>query len=342
MYNRNKRSISLDLKDPRGLTVARRLAARSDVLIENFRPGVMDSLGLSYDALRADNPRLIYCSQKGFLAGPYANRTALDEVAQMMGGLAYMTGPPGRPLRAGASVVDVTGGMFGVIGILAALAERHRTGVGQKVTSALFETTVYLVGQHMAQKAVTGQAAQPMPVRVSAWAIYDVFELADGEQVFIGVVSDAQWQTFCAAFGFEDLAHDPALRTNRQRIAARDRFLPGVRQGLAGLSKTELLARLESAGLPFAPIGRPEDLFDDPHLRAGGGLRSTRLADGSLTHLPILPLQLNDARPGQGGVLARVGEHTREILAELGLTDTDVAALDAARVIRPLHEDLTP
>jgi crotonobetainyl-CoA:carnitine CoA-transferase CaiB-like acyl-CoA transferase len=339
MYNRNKQSISVDLKDARGLEVARRLAARSDVLIENFRPGVMEGLGLSYESLRMDNPRLIYCSQKGFLAGPYANRTALDEVAQMMGGLAYMTGPPGRPLRAGASVVDVTGGMFGVIGILAALEQRHLTGVGQKVTSALFETTVFLVGQHMAQKAVTGQAAKPMPVRVSAWAIYDVFEAAGGEQVFIGVVSDAQWQTFCAAFGFEHLALDPLLRTNSQRVAARERFLPSVRHGLAALSKSDLLARLERAGLPFAPISRPEDLFDDPHLAAGGGLVPTRLPDGSLTHLPILPIQMNDARTARGGSLARIGEHTGEILATLGMTPAEVAALRAARVIRQPSED---
>jgi crotonobetainyl-CoA:carnitine CoA-transferase CaiB-like acyl-CoA transferase len=257
-----------------------------------------------------------------------------------MGGLAYMTGPPGRPLRAGASVVDVTGGMFGVIGILAALAQRHVTGVGQKITSALFETTVYLVGQHMAQKAVTGEAAKPMPVRVSAWAIYDVFEVADGGQVFIGVVSDAQWQTFCAEFGFAEMALDPGLRSNRQRVAARDQFLPKVRQALAALSKTDLLARLERAGLPFAPISRPEDLFDDPHLNAAGGLRPTRLPDGSLTHLPILPLQLNAARPTQGGSLPRIGEHTHEILAALGLDRTDVAALEQAHVIHS-HEDLT-
>jgi crotonobetainyl-CoA:carnitine CoA-transferase CaiB-like acyl-CoA transferase len=341
MYNRNKRSISLDLKDPRGLDIARRLAARSDVLIENFRPGVMDGLGLSHESLQAVNPRLIHCSLKGFLAGPYANRTALDEVAQMMGGLAYMTGPPGRPLRAGASVVDVTGGMFGVIGILAALAQRHVTGLGQKVTSALFETSVYLVGQHMAQKAVTGVAAKPMPVRLSAWAIYDVFEVADGEQVFVGVVSDAQWQTFCAAFGFEELALDPGLRTNRQRVAAREQFLPKVRQALAALSKADLLGRLETAGLPFAPINRPEDLFDDPHLNAGGGLAPTWLANGSLTHLPILPLQLNDARPTQGGTLPRIGQDTHAILAALGLTASDVAALEEARVIH-LQEDFIP
>jgi crotonobetainyl-CoA:carnitine CoA-transferase CaiB-like acyl-CoA transferase len=342
MYNRNKRSISLDLKNPRGVDLARRLAARSDVLIENFRPGVMDGVGLSYAALRVDNPRLIYCSLKGFLAGPYENRTALDEVAQMMGGLAYMTGPPGRPLRAGASVVDVTGGMFGVIGILAALQQRHLTGVGQKISSALFETTVYLVGQHMAQKAVTGQAAKPMPVRVSAWAIYDVFEVAEGEQVFIGVVSDAQWQSFCTAFGFNELAADPNLRSNRQRVAAREQFLPTVRRGLSGLQKADLLTRLETAGLPFAPIGRPEDLFDDPHLNAGGGLVPTTLPNGIATRLPVLPIELNGERPGQGGHLADIGEHTREILATLGIASPEFDALLAAGVIRHSPEAATP
>jgi crotonobetainyl-CoA:carnitine CoA-transferase CaiB-like acyl-CoA transferase len=248
MYNRNKKSICLNLKDSRGLSLARRLALRSDVLIENFRPGVLDGLGLSHESLEREHPRLIYCSLKGFLAGPYAHRTALDEVAQMMGGLAYMTGPPGRPLRAGASVIDVTGGMFGVIGILAALEQRHSTGRGQKITSALFETTVYLVGQHMAQLAVTGQAAKPMPVRVSAWAIYDVFEVLHGEQVFVAVVSDSQWQAFCAALGFLALAADPRYATNRQRVLARDVLLPMVREHLATFTKADLLANRTSRG----------------------------------------------------------------------------------------------
>jgi crotonobetainyl-CoA:carnitine CoA-transferase CaiB-like acyl-CoA transferase len=292
MYNRNKKSICLDLKDPRGLDVAKRLCARADVVIENFRTGAMDKLGLGYEALSADNPRLIYCSEKGFLAGPYEHRTALDEVAQMMGGLAYMTGPPGRPLRAGASVIDVTGGMFGVIGILAALEERHRTGRGRKVASSLFETTVYLVGQHMAQKAVTGEAARPMPVRVSAWAIYDVFETADGEQVFVGVVSDALWEKFCTAFGLADLGADPRYRTNAQRVAGRETLLPRVRELFGGYTKADLVERLERTGLPFAPIGRPEDLFEDPHLLASGGLGAVTLADGTTTRLPLLPVEL--------------------------------------------------
>jgi crotonobetainyl-CoA:carnitine CoA-transferase CaiB-like acyl-CoA transferase len=293
----------------------------------------MDRLGLSYAALAAENPRLVYCSEKGFLPGPYAHRTALDEVAQMMGGLAYMTGPPGRPLRAGASVIDVTGGLFGVVGILAALEERHRSGVGRHVSSALFETTTYLVGQHMAQKAVTGEAAAPMPARVSAWAIYDVFETADDSRLFVGVVSDSQWIQFCGDFGLADLADDPALATNRQRVAARAHLLPRIQQLFSRFTRAELVERLERSGLPFAPVNRPEDLFDDPHLTASGGLVPVTLPDGTQTQLPALPLAMDGERLPSAGGLAAVGEHTAEILSALGVTDTEQADLKAAGIV---------
>jgi crotonobetainyl-CoA:carnitine CoA-transferase CaiB-like acyl-CoA transferase len=334
MYNRNKKSVCLNLKDPQGLELAQRLAASADVVVENFRSGTMDKLGLGYEALAALNPRLIYCSEKGFLSGPYEHRTALDEVAQMMGGLAYMTGPPGRPLRAGTSVIDVTGGMFGVIGVLAALEERHRTGRGRKVASSLFETTVYLVGQHMAQKAVTGQAAKPMPVRISAWAIYDVFETADGEQVFVGVVSDSLWEKFCAAFELGELGADPRYKTNSQRVQARDTLLPQVRELFKGYTKAALVAKLECTGLPFAPIGKPEDMFDDPHLLASGGLGDVTLADGTHTQLPLLPVELDGQRPTQGGTLPAVGAHTREVLRSLGVADAEFDALAAGKAIQ--------
>ena len=334
MYNRNKKSVCLNLKDPQGLELAKRLAASADVVVENFRAGTMDKLGLGYDALAALNPRLIYCSEKGFLSGPYEHRTALDEVAQMMGGLAYMTGPPGRPLRAGTSVIDVTGGMFGVIGVLAALEERHRTGRGRKVASSLFETTVYLVGQHMAQKAVTGQAAKPMPVRISAWAIYDVFETADGEQVFVGVVSDSLWEKFCAAFELAELAADPRYKTNSQRVQARETLLPQVRDLFKGYTKAALVAKLERTGLPFAPIGKPEDMFDDPHLLASGGLGDVTLADGTHTQLPLLPVELDGQRPTQGGSLPAAGAHTREVLHSLGVADAEFDALAAGKAIQ--------
>jgi crotonobetainyl-CoA:carnitine CoA-transferase CaiB-like acyl-CoA transferase len=308
MYNRNKQSRFLDLKDQAGLAEAQSLCGQADIVIENFRPGTLDRLGLSYEAIKAGNPGVIYCSAKGFLSGPYENRAALDEVTQMMGGLAYMTGPPGKPLRAGASVIDVTGGMFGVIGILAALERRHRDGEGAHVQCALYETTAFLVGQHMAQMAVTGKAAAPMPVRISAWGVYDVFETAgENEQVFVGVVSDGQWQAFCTEFGLEVLLADPALATNNERVSSRDRFMPAIRAMMAGFSREALLPRLERIGLPFAPIARPEDLFDDPQLNAGGLVEVT-LPSGEKARLPGLPLTFDGERLPLRHDLAPVAE----------------------------------
>ncbi len=327
MYNRGKQSICLDLKSKAGLEVATDLVAEADILVENFRPGALDRLGLSWETTSERNPRLIYCSEKGFLPGPYEQRTALDEVAQMMGGLAYMTGPPGRPLRAGASVIDVTGGMFGVIGILAALEERHRTGRGQKVVASLFETTTYLVGQHMAQFAVTGKPAAPMPARVSAWAIYDVFETTD-EPVFIGVVTDSLWEKFCRIFNLADLWADETLRANNQRVLARDRILPVIRALIATMSRVDVIAKLDGSGLPFAPIGRPEDLFDDPQL-AEGGLEDVTLDTGEKTRLPTIPLMLDGDRLGQGATLPKPGADSRTVLRELGYASDRIEALIA-------------
>jgi crotonobetainyl-CoA:carnitine CoA-transferase CaiB-like acyl-CoA transferase len=315
MYNRNKRSICLDLKSAEGKAAARRLVDEADVMIENFRPGALARLGLGPDAFVQSNPRLIYCSAKGFLTGPYEERTALDEVAQMMGGLAYMTGPPGQPLRAGASVVDVAGGMFGVIGILAALERRHRTGKGGHVKCSLFETTAFLVGQHMAQKAVTGTAAAPMPARISAWAVYDVFETArPDEQVFVGVVSDPQWVTFCDALGLDELGGDPELATNNARVLQRERILPVLRALFSTMTREELVARLEAIGLPFAPIVRPEDLFTDPHLLAGGGLAEVTLDNGSRAMLPALPIEIDGRKAGVRLDLPAPGEHDADVL----------------------------
>ncbi|MBB3954207.1 CaiB/BaiF CoA transferase family protein [Novosphingobium sediminicola] len=325
MYNRGKQSICLDLKSADGVAVARDLVLGADILVENFRPGALDRMGLSYEAMADANPRLIYCSEKGFLPGPYENRTALDEVAQMMGGLAYMTGPPGRPLRAGSSVIDVTGAMFGVIGILAALEERHRSGRGQKVVASLFETTAYLVGQHMAQFAVTEKPAAPMPARISAWAIYDVFETQD-LPVFIGVVSDSLWEKFCALLGFDQLWADESIRANNQRVLARDRILPIVREKVAGFTRAEIIARLEGTGIPFAPVSKPEELFDDPQL-AAGGLETVFLDDGRETRLPTVPLEMAGLRTGAENHLPQPGRDAREVLGALGYDDGKIEQL---------------
>ena len=327
MFNRNKKSLALDLETPAGKEAALRLIATADVVAENFKPGTMTKLGLDYASLKRLNPRLIYVSHKGFLPGPYEHRTALDEVVQMMGGLAYMTGRPGDPLRAGTSVNDIMGGMFGAIGVMAALAQREKTGLGQEVQSALFENNVFLMAQHMMQFAVTGKAAAPMPARISAWAVYDVFKVRDDEQIFLAVVSDSAWSTFCNAFGFDDLKADERLRSNNDRVRARDWMMPLLRARLAGHSAAELAAVFEANSLPFAPITRPQDLLDDPHLKATGGLASLTLPNGKPAQTVLLPLTLDGKRPGVRLNPPALGEHSHALLTELGYDEATIRRL---------------
>ncbi len=333
MFNRNKKSIAIDLHHATGAGVARRLAGRADVVLENFKPGTMGKYGLDYAALSASNPRLIYVSHKGFLPGPYDHRTALDEVVQMMGGLAYMTGRPGDPLRAGTSVNDIMGGMFGAIGTLAALIQRGVTGRGMEVQSALFENNVFLVGQHMLQFAMTGRHPAPMPARDNPWAVYDVFTVKDGEQIFLCAVSDPQWLTFCDVLGFADLKADPAFATNNQRVLLRPTLLAEIRRRVADRSAAELAAAFENAGLPFAPIRKPEDLYDDPHLNATGGLADVRLPDGpkagQTVRTALFPLTLAGHRLGVRLDPPRLGEHTRELLGAAGYGAPEIDALFA-------------
>lgn len=332
-FNRNKRSLVVDLKSPEGHAAAQKLIDSADVLIENFRPGALDKLGFGYDKSIARNSKLIYCSLKGFLSGPYEHRAALDEVVQMMGGLAYMTGPTGRPLRAGASVNDVMGGMFAAIAILAALQERSKTGKGQLVRSALFENNVFLVAQHMMQMAVTGKAAAPLPERISAWAVYDLFNTGDGKQIFVGVVSDTQWAAFCKSFGLEHFLSDPDLQTNAERVTNREKFMPAIRVIFDGMTLPDALARCEEIGLPFAPIAKPQDLFDDPHVTQPGGMVDIVLPNGTPTKVPTLPIDFNGQRLGLRYDIPRCGEHSAEVLSELGYTAADIEKMVSGGVV---------
>ena len=337
MFNRNKKSIAIDLHQPEGAAVARRLAASADVVAENFKPGTMQKYGLDYASLRQVNERLIYVSCKGFLPGPYEHRTALDEVVQMMGGLAYMTGRPGDPLRAGTSVNDIMGGMFGAIGALGAIVQRGITGKGQEVQSALFENNVFLVGQHMLQYAITGSPAAPMPDRISAWAVYDVFTVKDGEQIFLAAVSDAQWATFCDALGFADLKANPAYATNNDRVKARPALMPVLRERLSRHSAAELATLFEAAGLPFAPIRKPEELYDDPHLSATGGLADITLTDGAragqTAQTTLLPFTMDGQRLGVREQPPTTGRDTDTVLTSLGYGATEIEALRAVHAL---------
>jgi crotonobetainyl-CoA:carnitine CoA-transferase CaiB-like acyl-CoA transferase len=337
MFNRNKKSIAIDLQKSEGAATARQLAGTADVVLENFKPGTMKKYGLDYASLSATNPKLIYVAHKGFLPGPYEHRTALDEVVQMMGGLAYMTGRPGDPLRAGSSVNDIMGGMFGAIGTLGALVQRGITGRGQEVQSALFENNVFLVGQHMLQYAITGKPAAPMPDRISPWALYDVFTVKNNEQIFLATVSDAQWITFCDAFGFTDLKADPALATNNDRVHMRPTLMVELRKRLAKHTAAEITVIFEAKGLPFAPIVKPEELYDDEHLLATGGLADIKLPDGKrageIAQTTLFPFTMDGQRLGVRLNPPTKGEHTQGILEGLGFDARRIESLKASGAV---------
>jgi crotonobetainyl-CoA:carnitine CoA-transferase CaiB-like acyl-CoA transferase len=313
LFNRNKRSVTADLSNPKDRARIDKLIAAADIVSENFRPGALKKHGLDYASLSKKHKRLIYVSHKGFLPGPYEHRVALDEVVQMMAGLAYMTGPPGRPLRAGSSVNDIMGGMFGVIGALAALTEREHTGKGQEVQVGLFENCVFLSAQHMLQYALTGTAAPPMPDRINAWGVFDLFETSDGEQVFLGVVTDTQWAVFGRAFDIGALADDARLASNTLRVQARPWMLPALREIIRKHSARELQDVFEREGLPYAPIVKPEQLYDDPHLNASGGLADLTLVSGKTTPVPLLPLLLDGRHLKPRMPLPQIGAHDGEV-----------------------------
>lgn len=333
IFNRNKKSLAVDLKSEAGRALVLRLLDTADVLSENFRPGALDKLGFGREALAQRNPRLVYCSLKGFLPGPYENRAALDEVVQMMGGLAYMTGLPDRPLRVGSSVNDIMGGMFAAIGVLAALRERDTTGRGKLVTSALFENTAYLVAQHMAQFAITGEAPPPMSVKRPAWGVYDIFETADASRLFVGAVTDTQWEVFCRSFELPELAADSRLATNALRVKEREWLIPRIGVTLKKFTRDALASKMEAIGLPFAPINTPWDLFDDPHLLASGALLDTKVAPGLNIPVPALPLALDGKHLPKRLDPPEIGEHTREILENLGCTAAEIDAHFSAGVV---------
>jgi crotonobetainyl-CoA:carnitine CoA-transferase CaiB-like acyl-CoA transferase len=324
-FNRNKRSFAVDLKAEAGRAIIHDLAQTADVVIENYAPGTMDRLGCGYTTLSGLNSRLIYCELKGFLSGPYEHRPALDEVVQFMTGLAYMTGPPGTPLRAGSSVIDIMGGMFAVIAVQAALRDRDRTGQGQFLRSALYESAAFLMTQHMAGEAITGRPPPPMPAREGVWGIYETFDTADGAQIFIGMTSDNHWQRFCSEFDRSDLLDDPRFKTNHDRVRERPTLGPIVSAITEAHSLAELTEIFDRILIPFSPVAKPGDLFDDPQLNADGRMLELEFPGAKRAPMPRLPIEVGDHDFGLRHQAPRTGQHTRAILAELGY---DAGAID--------------
>ncbi|MDB4293156.1 CoA transferase [Maribacter sp.] len=333
-YNRNKRSLAVNLKSDEGIQLIYDLVKEYDVVVENFGPGTMDRLGLGYDTLKTFNSRLIYCSLKGFLSGPYEKRHAMDEVVQMMGGLAYMTGREGDPLRAGTSVIDITGGMFGYIGILQALYEREKTGEGGFVKAALFETCAFLMGQHMAYASQIDYPIPPMPSRVSAWSIYKVFDTKDNDKAFIGIISEKHWERLCEVFKWADWLNDERLKTNNLRIDEREWFIPAIDERVKQFTKAEIIERCEKGHIPFAPISRPEDLFEDEQLNKGNSLMEVTMDNGKTTKLPKFPLEYKGTRVEKRLDPPKIGEHTAEVLATLNIDDATIAKMIAEGIIK--------
>ena len=328
-FNRNKKSLAVDLKAPEGREIILKLVETADIVLENFGPGTIERLGYGYDALKEINPGIIYVSLKGFMPGPYEKRVAMDEVVQMMGGLAFMTGPPGEPLRAGTSIVDITGGMFGAMGAIMALYEREQTGEGTYVKSALFETVAFVMGQHMAYSALIDDPVPPMPARISAWSVYKLFDTKDDQKVFIGLISEKHWKQFCEAFDRQDWFEDERLETNNKRISERDWFLPAVEDMIKNYTRQEVIDICDKAGICFAPIARPEDLFEDPQLNQGRGpLLETTFPSGVTTKMPRLPLQIGDHQLiKRSDPPAAIGANTREVLTSIGYSDETIDAL---------------
>ncbi|MGR3527222.1 MAG: CaiB/BaiF CoA transferase family protein [Paracoccaceae bacterium] len=325
LFNRGKKSVRLDLKTDAGRAALDRLLATADVFVENFRDQALARMGADPADLRARFPRLILASHKGFLSGPYENRTALDEVVQMMTGLAYMTGPTGRPLRVGSSANDIMGGLFGALSVVAALRERDQTGAGRSIRIGLFENCLLLVAQHMVQFELEGRSPPPMPERDFSWPVYDIFDTSDGEQVFVGAVSENQWVTLCTWLGLEGLLADPGLQKRMDQINARNRTIPVFAAALRRYDRATLVAELELLGLPFSPISKPADMYDDPHVMRDGGMATSHLWTGEAFRAPALPFEVDGTMLTGGGDVDAIGAHSAEVLGALGMSEADIA-----------------
>lgn len=335
-YNRNKKSLCIDLKSVKGKDIVKELVKNCDVFMENFAPGTIERLGFGFDVVKKINPRSIFCSMKGFMPGPYEKRAALDEVVQMMSGMAYMTGPTGRPLRAGASIIDVMGGSYAAMGIIIALYEREKTGKGTKVISTLFESAAFLVGQHMANEAITGEFPPPMPERVSSWGVYDLFMSEDMERVFIGITSDRHWKRFCNVFNFQALQDNEYYITNHDRIDHRDTLIPELQHLLQYMSTDKILELAEKANIPYGRVAKPGDLFEDPQMNAGNNLLNTRLPDGTECKLPSLPLRVGEGTYKLRSNPPAMNEGAAEILQSIGLDNTAIETLQKEGIIAKL------
>jgi crotonobetainyl-CoA:carnitine CoA-transferase CaiB-like acyl-CoA transferase len=319
--NRGKRSIEIDFETERGQKVVRKLAARSDILIENFKFGGLKKFGLDYASLSQLNPRLIYCSVTGFgQDGPYAPRAGYDLLVQGMGGVMDLTGEPERePSRVGIPVVDISTGVYSVVGILAALAEREKTGRGSHVDMALLDTIVGMLANQAMSFLITGIAPKRIGNGHPVVVPYQVFPVADGH-IIVAVGNDGQFVKLCKVLGEPALATEPAFLTNADRVRNREALIPRLSALTAKFSKTDLIAQLEAVQVPAGPINTLADVFADPQVIARG-LRldmPSEAAEGGTIPGVRTPIKINGQPMSSGRPSPRRGEHTEEVLREIG------------------------
>lgn len=338
-FNRNKKYLALDLRKPGGKKIFEQLVAQSDVVFDNFAPGALKRLGLDYAWGRKINPRIIYCSVKGFLPGPYADRPFLDELAQMAGGLAYLTGMKDQPMRAGASITDIGAATYGVIGILSALYRREQTGVGDNIEAGLYETIVFWVSQYITGAQMSGVNPQPRGTRSSGmgdtmgWGVYRLFPTIDEKQIFIAVTGNRHWAGLCDALGFDDWKKLPEFNSNRKRSAQKPRIAERVKAVVETLPYDEVAQRLYKALVPFSPVNTPMDLINEKQMNEGNRWMNLKVGDKQFK-LPKLPISMGqtadfEVREPPGNL----GEHTDTILATLGYTAADIQKLKSEQVV---------
>ncbi|UWU19226.1 CoA transferase (plasmid) [Rhizobium sullae] len=330
LFNRGKKSVTIDVRTEAGRQALERLLSTADVFVENFRDASLVKAGVDAETLRKKFPRLIFAACKGFLSGPYQNRTALDEVVQMMTGLAYMTGPTGMPLRVGSSANDIMGGLFAAFSVLAAILDRQSSGNGHEMRIGLFENCLLLVAQHMVQFELEGKNPPPMPEREFSWPVYDIFADKDGKQMFVGAVTEGQWATICRLLDLDHLLTDPRLQTRMDQINARSWTIPLVAEKIAQHSVQDLETQFEAVGLPFSPISKPCDMYDDPHVMRPGGIAVSSY-ENTTFRAPALPFEVDGTMLTGGGDVPTVGMDNAEVLGALGLTIAEVEAATGAR-----------
>jgi crotonobetainyl-CoA:carnitine CoA-transferase CaiB-like acyl-CoA transferase len=335
VINRNKRDMTLDLKAPEGVEAVKRLVAKADVLIENFRTGTMESYGLGYDTLSALNPRLVYCSVSAFgRSGPRKDAAGYEALMQAFSGIMSITGEPdGAPLRAGVSFLDLTTGIFCAFGIVNALLHRVRTGVGQRVDGSLLETAVTLLNYHAEGYLLTGAIPKALGSSHPSLSPYRTFRCRDGQWIFIAGANDRFWQRLAPALGLAPMATDPRFAVNIERVKNRRELEAALEEAIGKQDREPLLKILEDAGVPATPVNTVDQVMNDPQTAARAMIE--RVVHPRLGEIPVVgtPVKFSRMRAGVRRAAPLLGQHTDEILAEHGYTPTEIAALRAKKVV---------